>query len=101
MGNFYNSRGRSKIRGMEIFKLNNTPNDEIPLISYDIKRENIKKIMQSIVKFGITKAGISSTLYTEVRYGNHSLGGIRIFDPFVIQGTYRIDFLIKHNLKSN
>ena len=57
--------------------------------------------MQSIVQFGLTKAGISSTLHTAVRYGNSSLGGIGLFDPFIIQGTGRITFLIKHYWKSN
>ena len=52
--------------------------------------------MQTIVKFGLTKAGIISTLHTAVKYGRCSIGGFGIFYPFVIQGTGRIDILIKH-----
>ena len=52
--------------------------------------------MQHIVKFGLTKAGISSTLHTAVRYGPWSLGGVGLFDPFMIQGTDIIAFLIEH-----
>ena len=52
--------------------------------------------MQDIVQFGLIKAGIGSTLHTEVIYGPISIGCIRIFDPLVIQGTVRIAFLIKH-----
>ena len=51
--------------------------------------------MQPIVKFGLTKNGISSTLHIVVRYGPRYHGGIILFDPFVIQGTGIIDFLIK------
>ena len=57
--------------------------------------------MQSIVKFRPNNAVISSTLHTAVRYGSRSLGGIGIFDPFEIQGTGRIAFLIKHYWNSN
>ena len=46
-----------------------------------------KHILQLIVKFGLTKAGIISNLHTVVRYGPRYLGGIRIFDPSVIQGS--------------
>ena len=56
--------------------------------------------MQPIVTFEITKADINITLHTAVRYGPHSLGGIGIFDPFLIQITSRISFLIKHYWKS-
>ena len=56
--------------------------------------------MQHIVKFGLTKASISSTLYTAVKYEPRSLGGIGPFDLFVIQGTVRIYFLIKQYWKS-
>ena len=56
--------------------------------------------MQPIVKFGLTKAGISSILRTAVRYGPSSLGGIGIFDQSVIQGTGILAFLIKHYRKS-
>ena len=57
--------------------------------------------MQIIIKFGLTKAVISSTLNTAVRYGTHSLVGIGIFDPFVIQGTGIIAFLSEHYWNSN
>ena len=56
--------------------------------------------MKPIVKFVITKARISSTLHTAVRYGPQSLGGIRIFYPFVIQRTVIIAFIIKHYCQS-
>ena len=56
--------------------------------------------MQTIVNLGLTKAGISSNLYTAVRYGPRSLENIRLFDPLVIQVTGRISFLIKHYWKS-
>ena len=56
--------------------------------------------MQPIIKLGLTKDYISSTLHTAVRYGTCSIGDIRIFYPFVIQGTVRIAFLIEHYWKS-
>ena len=56
--------------------------------------------MQTIVNLGLAKAGISSNLYTAVRYGPRSLENIRLFDPLVIQVTGRIAFLIKHYWKS-
>ena len=56
--------------------------------------------MQPILKFGLTKSGISSTLQTAVRYGPWSLGGIGLFYSFVIQGTGTIAFLIEHYWKS-
>ena len=56
--------------------------------------------MWPIVKFGLAKDGISSTLHTVVRYGPWSLGGIGLFDPFVIQGVGQISFLIEHYWKS-
>ena len=52
--------------------------------------------MQIIVNFGLTKAGISSTLHTVIRYVHCSLDGIGIFDPVFIQGAGWISFLIKH-----
>ena len=52
--------------------------------------------MQTIVKFRLTKAGISSTIHTAVRYGPWYLGGILLYDPFMIQGTVPIAFLDKH-----
>ena len=55
--------------------------------------------MQPIVKFGLTKAGISSTLHTSAIYEPRSLGGILLFDPFVIIGSGQIEFLIKHYWK--
>ena len=61
-----------------------------------LNKKECKHIMKPIVNFGTTKADISSTLYTAVRCGPHSLGSIGIFDLFVIQGTGRIAFLIKH-----
>ena len=57
--------------------------------------------MQPTVKFGLTKAGIVSTIHTVVRYGPCSLGGIGIFDPIRIQGASQIDFLIEHCHKFN
>ena len=57
--------------------------------------------MQHIVKFGLTKTGIRSTLHTAVRYGPHYIEGIGIFYPLVIQETDRIAFLIEHYWKSN
>ena len=47
-----------------------------------LNKKECKNIMQTIVKFGLAKAGISSTLHTAVRYGPRSLGDIEIFDPF-------------------
>ena len=55
--------------------------------------------MQPIVKFGLTKAGISSNLHTAVIYGPWSLRGIGNFDPFVIQGAGKTAFLIDHYWK--
>ena len=50
-----------------------------------LNEEECKHIMRHIVKFGLTKAGISGTLHTAVRYGPISLGFIGIFYPLVIQ----------------
>ena len=55
--------------------------------------------MRPIVKFGLTKSIISSTLHTAVRYGTQSLGGIGLFDPFTIQGAVQTAFLINHCCK--
>ena len=52
--------------------------------------------MQLIVNCGITKARISSTLHTAVRYRLLSLVGIGLFDPILIQSAGQIDFLIEH-----
>ena len=52
--------------------------------------------MQHIVKLGLTKAGKSNTLHTTVKKGHHSLVGIGLFDPILIQGASKIVFLIKH-----
>ena len=52
--------------------------------------------MQLIIKFGLTKASISSTLHTAVIYGPQYLGVIGLFDFFVIQGAIQIAFLIEH-----
>ena len=59
-----------------------------------VNKKECKHIIQPIVKFGLIKAGIISTFNTEVRYVPQSLGGIRLFDPFVIQGAGEIAFLI-------
>ena len=55
--------------------------------------------MQPIVKFGLTKSGMSSTLHKVARYGPRSLGGIGLFDPFVTQGAGQIAFLVEHYWK--
>ena len=85
---------------MGSLKINNPPNNGIPLIFHDTKKKECKNIMQPIVKCGLAKDSISSTLYTAVRYGPRYLGGIRLIDPFVIQGTGITAFLIKHYWKS-
>ena len=54
-----------------------------PLVSMTLNDKECKHVMQPIVNFGLTKAGISSTLYTVVKFGPRSLGGIIIFDPLV------------------
>ena len=64
-----------------------------------LNEKECKHTMQTIVKLGLTKAGISSTLHTAVRYGPRYLGGVRTFDPFVVLGTCRIAFLTKHCYK--
>ena len=51
--------------------------------------------MRLIVKFGLTKANIRSTLHTAFIYGPQSLGGIGLFYTFVIQRSGRISFLFK------
>ena len=56
--------------------------------------------MQPIVKFGLIKSGISSTLYTAFGYWPRFLGGVRLFDPFVIQGIGIISFLVEYYWKS-
>ena len=61
-----------------------------------LNKKLCKHIMQPIVKFGLTKSGISRTLHTVVIYGNQYLGGIRLFDHFVIQIAGNIASLIKH-----
>ena len=58
-----------------------------PLPAMNLYEKECKQIMRPIVKFGLTKAGISSTLNTVVIYWPCSLGGIDIFDPIVIQGA--------------
>ena len=55
--------------------------------------------MLLIIKFGLTKVGISSTLHAAVRYVPQSLLGIRIFYPFVIQGSGLIAFLVNNYWK--
>ena len=65
-----------------------------PLSAMTLNKKQFKHTMQPIVKFGLTKAGISSTLHTAVRYELRSPGGSKLFKPFVIQGTCKIAFLI-------
>ena len=65
-----------------------------------LNEEECKHIMQNIVKFVLTKAGISSTLHIAVRYEPRFIGIIRIFDPFMIQGAGQISFLLKHYCES-
>ena len=65
-----------------------------------LNEKECKQIIQLIVNFGLTQSGTSSTLHTAVGYGPRLLGGIRLFDPFAIQGTGRIAFLIEHYWKS-
>ena len=65
-----------------------------PLASMTLNEEEWKHIMKPIVKSGITKDVISSTLHKAVTYGHCSLGGIGSFEPFVIQGAGQIVFLI-------
>ena len=64
-----------------------------------LNKKECKHIMKPIVNFGTTKADISSTLYTAVRCGPHSLGCIGLFYLFVIKGTDIIVFLIEHYWK--
>ena len=71
-----------------------------PFSDMTLNKKECKYIMQPIVKFVLTKAGIISTLHTVVRYGPHYLGGIGIYYPFVIQGIVLIEFLIEHYWKS-
>ena len=55
--------------------------------------------MRTIVNFGLNKDVISSTLYTVVRYGTFSLGGIGLVGLIVIQVSGRIAFLVGHLCK--
>ena len=57
-----------------------------PLSDMKLNNKECKHIMQPFVKFGLNKAGISSTLHTAVTYGRRFLGGIGLFYPFFIQG---------------
>ena len=61
-----------------------------PLPALTLNEEECKHIMQPILKFGLTKPGISSNLHSAVRYGPRYLGSIGLFDPFFIQGAGRI-----------
>ena len=61
-----------------------------------LNEKECKHTNQYIVKFGLTKVGIINTLHIVIIYGTRSLGGIGLFDPFVIQGTGIIAFLVKH-----
>ena len=76
------------------------PKMKYPLSDMTINEKEYKHTIQTIVKFGLTKAVISSNLQTEVRYGTRYLRGIGIFDPFRIQGTGRMAFLTKKYGKS-
>ena len=100
MGNLYKSRGRSKKKAWRSLNSTTPQTMKYPLSAMPLNKKECKHIMQPIVKFGLTKVGISSTLHTAVRYVPHSLGGIGLFDLFVIQGTGRIAFLIKNYWKS-
>ena len=66
-----------------------------------INKEECKHIIPPIVKFGITKDGISSNLHTSVRYFPRYLWCIKFFDPLMIQGAEQIAFLIEQYLKFN
>ena len=70
-----------------------------PLPAMTLNYKEYKRTIQPIVKFGLTKAGIISTLHMAVRYGPRSLGGIGIFFLIVIQGAGQIAFLIKYYWK--
>ena len=70
------------------------------LAALTLNEKECKHILQHIIKFGLTKAGISSTLQTAVRYGPCSIGGTSLFYPLVIQGTSILAFLIEHYWKS-
>ena len=101
MGKQYNSRGLSMTQSLGIPKLSNPPNNEIPFIFHDMKQEIIQTHHETYHKFGLTKAGISITLHTAIRYGPLYIGGIGFFDTFLIQGIAIIAVLIKHYWKSN
>ena len=51
------------------------------LYAITLNENECKNIMQPILKFGLTKAAISSTFHTVVRYGPWSLEGVGTFDP--------------------
>ena len=70
-----------------------------PLASMTLNKKECKHIMQTIVNFGLTKAGIISTLHTAVRYGPWSLEGFGVFDPFIIQWSGQITFLVEPYFK--
>ena len=59
-----------------------------------LNEKECKHIMRPILKFGLTKAGISSTLHIEFIHGPLSLEVIGLFDPFTTQGAFQIAFLI-------
>ena len=77
--------GVQQNKARKAFNSEITQTRKYPLPIIMLNEEECKHIMQSGVKFGLTKAGISSTLDTEVRYGPRSLGGIGLFYPFAIQ----------------
>ena len=67
-----------------------------PLLVMMLKKKECKHIMQTIVKFGLTKAGISSNLRKNVRYGPPCIVIIILLGPSLIQGAGQIYFLVKH-----
>ena len=62
----------------------------------NLNKEECKHIIRPILKFGLAKSSIISTLHTAVRYGPWYLGGIENFNPFVIQWLGQTAFLVEH-----
>ena len=56
-----------------------------PLPSITLNDKYFKHIMQPIVKFGITKAGISSTFHIAVRYGPNILEALVYLTPLLFK----------------
>ena len=67
-----------------------------PLHAMMLNEKQCKQTMPPIVKSGPSKAGISSKLYTSVRYRPRHLGGIVPFDLFIIHVAGRIASIAKH-----